>query len=328
VPGRASSYAVQADARVRLIRLNYENYGATGVQSTARDLTRWAQGLLHPRVIDPSVIADLKQPGRLRDGSTVRYGLGLSLVEAAGRPSLGHNGSDAGYRANFAVFPDDDLSIVVLSNGTADVGRLSDALADIFLPRTASARALEAAAAPADAETLAGLYFDGRTPIMDLRWASGRLERAAPGPVTPVTFLADGRFYVGRPGQIFRRAPNGRDLLADVAVKSRAATWRRITRASPSASELEELTGLYRSEELDVTYRLSVVDGGLQLSSLKLDPILLAPAEADVFESAQLYGTIVKIGRDRAGRADRLLVNPMGGRLRDVVMWRLPGSPE
>ena len=37
------------------------------------------------------------------------------------------------YRASFAAFPDDDAVIVVLSNGQADVAKIGETLAEVFL---------------------------------------------------------------------------------------------------------------------------------------------------------------------------------------------------
>jgi len=54
VPDRAMSYRFNRNGEVRQARLNYSNYGATSLQSTPRDLARWARELMHPPCSAPS----------------------------------------------------------------------------------------------------------------------------------------------------------------------------------------------------------------------------------------------------------------------------------
>lgn len=67
LPGRAQSYT--AAAPFRHSRLNFSNYGATSMFSTAGDLLIWARELLHPRLLDPAIVAAMAQPTTLTDGT-------------------------------------------------------------------------------------------------------------------------------------------------------------------------------------------------------------------------------------------------------------------
>ena len=58
-------------------------------------------------------------------------------------------------------------------------------------------------------------------------------------------------------------------------------------------------------------------------TSLRTEPSPMFPAAKDMFDAPLLYGAVVKVGRDAAGRPDRLLVSLMGGRVRDVVLKRV-----
>jgi len=325
VTNRAMSYSVGPDSKVRLVRLNYNNYGATSLHTTARDLGRWSQELLHPKVLDAGVIRAMQQPGKLRDGTPITYGLGLIEQDVVGRKAVGHGGSDAGYRASFVVFPAEDASIVVLSNGQADVGGLAEKLTDVFLNNGTGAAPTwpEAPATPEAVQKLAGFYVSGRSPMMELRADGGGLKRFIAGPSANARFMPGGGFYVDRPSSAFTVAANGRDLEFRSSAGGKPLVWTRIEKVAPTPEELAALAGAYRSDELDITYKLAVVNGVLQLSSLRTDPALLVPTAKDMFDAPLFYGAVVKVGRDVVGRPDRLLVSLMGGRVRDVVLRRV-----
>ena len=57
VLNRAMSYRFNRNGEVRQARLNYSNYGATSLQSTPRDLAKWARELMHPSHFGADLIA-------------------------------------------------------------------------------------------------------------------------------------------------------------------------------------------------------------------------------------------------------------------------------
>src|SRR5580698_7047622 len=133
LPDRAMSYRLEPDKSVRLARLNYSNYGATSLNTTPRDLAKWRRELLHPSLFPAELIARMTTPGALKDGTPLNYGYGIMRDVLWGRPALTHGGADAGYRALCDSYPEEDATIVVLSNGQADVAAIGHALADAFL---------------------------------------------------------------------------------------------------------------------------------------------------------------------------------------------------
>src|SRR6185437_17126778 len=141
-------------------------YGATSLHTTPRDLAKWAAELLRPRVLGAGLIARLTAPGRLRDGAPLNYGFGIMRDVLNGRPALTHGGADAGFRAAFDCYPEENAAVIVFSNGQADVGAIARTLADAFLaPATAPAAVAPEAAAVAK---LAG--YTCRTGARASRW--------------------------------------------------------------------------------------------------------------------------------------------------------------
>jgi CubicO group peptidase (beta-lactamase class C family) len=302
MPNRAMSYVVDPAGVTHLARLNYANYGATSVHSTTRDLLKWSRELLHPTVFDPGLVHAAEQPGRLSDGRPLNYAFGMANLPVGGHRALTHNGADAGYRALIASFPVEDATIVVLSNGGADVSKIADGLAEAFLG--AGPATPPVAPDPAQIAKLAGYYVDDWTPGFDLRPENGKLIYVQGLFRHEVSFLPDGSFYLFNPSGRFRARPDGA-LEERIALSGLTVTHRRANRVKPSPAELAALAGTYHSDELDVTYRVSVAGTGLVLTSLRSDPIPFFPADADHFENPQARLSVL---RDASGKITALSI--------------------
>lgn len=86
--------------------------GAAGaIASTARDLSVWADALYGGRILSPASLAALTaiQP----EGT---YGLGTDYAVFAGHRAYGHRGGLRGFEASMWYFPDEGVSISLLSN--------------------------------------------------------------------------------------------------------------------------------------------------------------------------------------------------------------------
>ena len=93
-------------------------FGAGSIVSTAVDLARWDQALLEGKLLKPASRHEFWAPGQLADGSPTHYAMGWVPADVDGHREVWHNGfapGAGGYCFN-AVFPDEGLSVVVLSN--------------------------------------------------------------------------------------------------------------------------------------------------------------------------------------------------------------------
>jgi CubicO group peptidase (beta-lactamase class C family) len=100
-------------------------YGAGSIVSTANDLARWDDALLHGAVLKPESMRLLWTAGALPDGKPNDYAMGFVSATLDGHREVWHNGltpGAGGYCYN-AIFPDDDLAVVILSNGTKFMGQ-------------------------------------------------------------------------------------------------------------------------------------------------------------------------------------------------------------
>ena len=320
VPGRAQSYRVGPDGRPQIARLNYATYGATSVMTTAADLLRWSRELLHPAVFDAGLIRALAEPGRLADGTPLNYGLGMYRTQIAGRAAIMHGGADAGFRAILASFPEEDASLVILSNGAADTASLHEALVEIFLNRRAP-QVLPTVADPQRVARLAGYYVGSWGPALELQQDGGRLVRLLGGQRQAAAFRADGTFEFRAPTMRLRpvTAADGTVTgLDELPLMGPPIRYRRTERVVPSLRAVTALAGDYRSAELDVTYRLAMVNGRLVLTSLRdPEPVPLIPAERDRFDAGF---SRIAIERGRNGEAVGFTVTT--GRIRNLHFVR------
>lgn len=104
--------------------------------STAPDLLAWNQALHGGEILPDSLYREMIRPGRLADGTELRYGMGLLVYKRRGRPFIAHGGRMSGYRSHLRYYPEDSLTVVVLQNtstGPQQPGSLANALARLAL---------------------------------------------------------------------------------------------------------------------------------------------------------------------------------------------------
>jgi CubicO group peptidase (beta-lactamase class C family) len=97
-------------------------FSAGAMLSTADDLqvfARMAYGGSAGGSIDPEVRSQLLAPVRLTDGTEPFYRLGsVAVVDFHGHTKVAHAGLTSGFTSFLTHYPGDDVTIVVLSNGT------------------------------------------------------------------------------------------------------------------------------------------------------------------------------------------------------------------
>jgi CubicO group peptidase (beta-lactamase class C family) len=95
-------------------RAAYEGDG--GLCANAAGLVDWVRKGFIARAGQPPKLARLAVSTRLSSGQVVPYGFGLSTRELLGHPMLWHAGNVDGHSALVAHAPEDDRSIVILTN--------------------------------------------------------------------------------------------------------------------------------------------------------------------------------------------------------------------
>lgn len=114
---------------------------------TASELARWDIARIERQVLPARDWAEQEAAVRLTDGTSSGYGLGVHLAEREGRRVIDHGGESIGFLSQNTVWPDDRAAVVVLTNaGFSDADTaLTDAIAQVILPRAIQAQTGEAA---------------------------------------------------------------------------------------------------------------------------------------------------------------------------------------
>jgi CubicO group peptidase (beta-lactamase class C family) len=137
---RAHGYGIQ-NGVIRRAPTNVHTwpFSAGSLCSTAGDMLTWLKALHGGKVLSPKSYAELITPSKLKDGTPLRYGMGIGVgKDIRGLTFIGHGGSIAGFTAEATWYPDARAAIVVLmnSNGNIDPGAIAGELAAELLPWT------------------------------------------------------------------------------------------------------------------------------------------------------------------------------------------------
>jgi CubicO group peptidase (beta-lactamase class C family) len=105
-------------------------YAAGALYSTVEDLYRWEQALSTEQLVPWAYLDEMFAPhAAIPESWGWSYGYGWFITEERGRPMNVHEGGIPGFATIIARYPDDHVTIIVLSNQeNTDVGRIQDFL--------------------------------------------------------------------------------------------------------------------------------------------------------------------------------------------------------
>ena len=332
VKNQAYGYAPY-EKTFRLSTTNFDTAGATSLLTTVEDMAKWYANFDTGKVGGDRLLGSLLDRGVLKDGTRIDYAFGMSHGTYRGAATIGHGGADAGYRADFVRFTNPRLGVATLCNiATANPSALSRRVAEVFLPDgTLTAAAEEkpdtSPEVPLPKEQrarYAGLYWnqaDGieRQIVLD---AAGRLQAVLGPRRVPLKSLGGGAFIMTAPPGAriwFEEQPDGAVHLKPAPT---APVLVRMAPFTPSADQLAEYAGVYRSDEMDAVFRISIKDGKLQLVRTKLRPAAIDSMFKDSFRSPT---GVIQFSRDAAGRVSGFQLQ--GGRVRQVTFWKDTSAP-
>jgi hypothetical protein len=195
------------------------------------------------------------------------------------------------------------VSIAVLCNvSTGQAERYAHAVADLYLQPglQPSAKPQTVILTNADLDSRAGLYRDLTTgaPMAISRDKDGlRLQNAALLPVSATRFVSsNGRnLEFDSRGGVRINNPNG-------TVES----YERVQPANPTGPQLNAYAGTYTSDEAEVTMKVGVGDGALEISRRPNTTFRLTPVYADTFNAPSLG--IIRFHRGPSGQVTEFSV--------------------
>jgi D-alanyl-D-alanine carboxypeptidase len=99
---------------------------------TAHDLALWDISLIEQSVLRPASYRALETAGRLANGTSSGYGLGVHVGSALGRRFIAHGGAVSGYLTANVVRPDDRGAVVVFVNAYPGASGAEFKIADLI----------------------------------------------------------------------------------------------------------------------------------------------------------------------------------------------------
>ena len=110
---------------------------AGGAFASAPDLVAFSRALWSGKLVRPSLVKEFTT-GKVAMGPQMQYAFGFGVGEIAGWRQVGHNGGIPGANAEFMMFPDQGIDVVVLANidapaATQVVGRVVSTLTGVKL---------------------------------------------------------------------------------------------------------------------------------------------------------------------------------------------------
>lgn len=156
---RAAGYSTSKESSVGFTNARFISmsvvYSAGGTRSTVRDLAKWNIALYGGKVLQSDSLRMMTEPGVLGDGRPASaapfhtpdyqppspvtgwrwqdYAMGLRTAVLDGHRSTGHVGAIYGFNHEVLNFPDDDLTVIVLTNTDSDAGPLTRLIARALL---------------------------------------------------------------------------------------------------------------------------------------------------------------------------------------------------
>jgi CubicO group peptidase (beta-lactamase class C family) len=101
---------------------------AGGAYASAPDLVAFSRALWSGKLVSPALVKEFTT-GQVAMGPQMQYAFGFGVGNIGAWRQVGHNGGIAGANAEFMMFPDQGVDVVVLANmdppaGTQVVGRI------------------------------------------------------------------------------------------------------------------------------------------------------------------------------------------------------------
>ncbi len=335
IPNIARPYSRSASGNWHRNLALVELSGDGGILSTVDDMLIWQANYRQNRLPLPNLMEKLSTRGRMVNGHSITYALGLRTPEYRGRRAYMHGGGWPGYTHELVHFVDDDLGILLFTNRDDTRSTfLTRQIADIWLGIEKPAPRPDALAL----ERFAGRYFDrdeGYTMVLNAE--GSRL----------VAEVVDYKFWLEQTSaDRFDTAigphPVSLRLIGPTDAKypkieatldgGQVLTFEHPTPAQLDPGQLAVYAGTYSTPELPVSYIIEATDDRL---SLRLDRSFpkpgrqtLAPLGDDLFVVQLPFfykpatGTI-KFLRGPGGVVEGLRINL--GRISNLRMTRRPG---
>jgi hypothetical protein len=296
--------------------MRFDLVGSGGLYSNIEDMYLWDQNFYSNKLGngDQALINKMHEEGLLNNGENTKYALGLSNGEYRGLKTVSHGGSLAGYRTFFLRFPEQETSIVILANiGNFNSGGKAREVADVILRdhlrdkelesgdkkstdikyKNVSLKKLNSYTGTYIIEPGVNLEFSIKYDSLYASQKWNNIEYSVAG-IDDETFIIPGnlnlKFKFGKISDS-KAHELSIDQRGDITICERRGELAEVV-------ELENFTGTYYSEELNVSYEIYVEENTLKSRIGYNEPANLSLSNNDQFT---VDGAVLNFNRSDNG---------------------------
>ena len=265
-------------------------FGDGAILTNIKDLLLWDRNFFDNNLnqAQPDLIEQLHHTGRLNNGKSITYAFGLFVDNYNGQKVVRHAGGWAGYRTELMRFPDQNFSVICISNlGNVDPTILCQQIADIYLSDVFKKRAAKPRELPlSNMEGFTGIY-QGKRSTVELSIKNNTLQIFNGSQTMPLKPLGKKKFQLG--DHFIFLTFSGRDdstlNIFEPGENSVRYTRIRKERFSPPSFIMYE--GEYVSKDIEAGYTITNQDNAVQLRRTPYDkPDSLTPITENTFLSS------------------------------------------
>jgi len=304
IQNRAFGYFPRGKDEYKNFISTFDCVGSGGLFTSVEDLFLWDQNFLHHRVGGREVVELMHTKGILNNGQELDYAFGLRISSYKGLKTIDHSGALGGYRCYMVRFPEQYFSVICLSNlSSFNPTGLSRQVAEIYLAddfekakqeiqpleedRAGTARGIKISGTKL--KERAGDYIDAHSgEVIKVFLKNARLNALMSGQSYALAARSEAEFFLlDVPVEVvlkFERKEKGMPFFLHVLQEREPPRiFQSFKPVKLSPEQLEDYEGEYFSEELQVTFKISLKEGGLHFSHKNAPRGLLNPSLQDKF---------------------------------------------
>jgi hypothetical protein len=334
IKNRASGYFPAEKGKYKNFISTFDCVGSGGLFTSVEDLFLWDQNFYHYKVGGKDLIDLMHTKGKLNSGEELDYAFALGIGKYKGLKTVGHGGALGGYRSTLVRFPEQNFSVICLSNlSSFNPSRIAQQVADIYLsgqfkkeaqPASKPAEKVEFIKLPKKKlQEKVGAYIDPKTgEFRKLGLRGNTLILEASGQRFTLAAISETEFEVLKaPVEMlikFENQKKNKPMLMHIHREGGdSETYEFFKLVKPTPAKLKEYTGDYYSDELQVTFRLALKKGKLHFVHKNAPESPLQPTLKDKFnirgykinfireEEKKLTGFTLDAGRVKNLRFDK-----------------------
>lgn len=316
--------------------LSSGNVGSTNIYTNLEDLSIWAANFVEPKMGNVDIINQMTSCVELNNGNKINwYANGQDVKTYRGLRLYSHGGITAGYRTFLGRFPDQKLSIILMSNdGSIDWDGLGLKIADIYLKdgftdnkaKVDKKISTETDYVSVSAEKLkeyCGQYELAPGIMIDITLEGNTLFGTAPGqskltlnPISETVFSIQG---VDGKVKFITNIDGGIEKLI-LTLNGNNSPAKKI-KFDASSLNLSDYTGDFYSIELGTIYSLKLEQNKLFAEHVRADNVELTPTDNDFFSGNQWYFSEIEFVRNNEKKVIGFKVS--SGRCKNVMFDKL-----